>query len=165
MVYWSFHSARDIPRCPPFPHSIAICFLQLFAECRGYRKRHREYRSLNSPSVSASICPPRQEPEQVTVPLKGHDFAGLGFTVQGGMRDGIFVNTVSQHGPALESGLVQSGEFGCLTSVYIEDSSWVRVQDKDIFSRCVNGTERRRSEVCKEQAGKKSSLSPTRMLE
>ena len=98
----------------------------------------------------------------MTVPLKGHDFAGLGFTVQGGMRDGIFVNTVSQHGPALESGLVQSGEFWRLT---IEDSSWVRVRDKDIFSRRVNGIERRRSEICKEQAGKKSSLSPTRMLE
>ncbi|XP_043223949.1 mucin-19-like [Amphibalanus amphitrite] len=50
------------------------------------------------------------EGDQVTVPLKGHDFTGLGFTVQGGMRDGIFVHTVSQHGPALESGRVQPGD-------------------------------------------------------
>ncbi|KAF0291407.1 Periaxin [Amphibalanus amphitrite] len=50
------------------------------------------------------------EGDQVTVPLKGHDFTGLGFTVQGGMRDGIFVHTVSQHGPALESGRIQPGD-------------------------------------------------------
>ena len=48
----------------------------------------------------------------MTVPLKGHDFSGLGFTITGGMRDGIFVNTVSQHGPAVESGRVQPGAFG-----------------------------------------------------
>ncbi|XP_037071904.1 uncharacterized protein LOC119093111 isoform X2 [Pollicipes pollicipes] len=49
-------------------------------------------------------------PETITVPLRGHDFTGLGFNICGNMRDGIFIKDVSQHGPAMESGVVQQGD-------------------------------------------------------
>ena len=50
-----------------------------------------------------------QEPERVSVPLRGHDFTGLGFNVCGNMRDGIFVKDVLHRGPASESGQVRAG--------------------------------------------------------
>ena len=60
---------------------------------------------------NASLSLPRQEPERVSVPLRGHDFTGLGFNVCGNMRDGIFVKDVLHRGPASESGQVRAGEF------------------------------------------------------
>ena len=55
---------------------------------------------LNSP-------PPHQE--QVLVPLHATDFAGLGFTVAGTLRDGIFVKDVLSSGPAQTSDMVKQG--------------------------------------------------------
>ncbi|GIX95111.1 hypothetical protein CDAR_178582 [Caerostris darwini] len=48
--------------------------------------------------------------ERVTVPLKGHDFTGLGFNICGNMRDGIFVKDVLHRGPASESGKIKAGD-------------------------------------------------------
>lgn len=50
------------------------------------------------------------EPERITVPLRGHDFTGLGFNICGNMRDGIFVKDVLHHGPASESGKIRAGD-------------------------------------------------------
>lgn len=64
------------------------------------------------------ICMPNQKQlslpnikkcEQVTVPLTGHDFTGLGFNICGNMRDGIFIKDVLTRGPANESGLIKAG--------------------------------------------------------
>ena len=54
---------------------------------------------------------PSQEPLVVAVPLRGHDFTGLGFSICGSMRDGVFVRDVQARGPAAESGQVAQG--GC----------------------------------------------------
>ncbi|UYV78444.1 hypothetical protein LAZ67_16001404 [Cordylochernes scorpioides] len=54
-------------------------------------------------------------PATVTVvPMQGRDFTGLGFTITGNMRDGIFVKDVLPRGPAGESGSIKSGglDFG-----------------------------------------------------
>ncbi|XP_054720971.1 nascent polypeptide-associated complex subunit alpha, muscle-specific form-like [Uloborus diversus] len=48
--------------------------------------------------------------ERVTVPLRGHDFTGLGFNICGNMRDGIFVKDVLHRGPASESGKIKAGD-------------------------------------------------------
>ena len=53
-----------------------------------------------------------QEPERISVPLRGHDFTGLGFNICGNMRDGIFVKDVLHRGPASESGQVRAGRSG-----------------------------------------------------
>ncbi|XP_076315458.1 uncharacterized protein LOC143227989 [Tachypleus tridentatus] len=50
------------------------------------------------------------EPERVMVPLRGHDFSGLGFNIFGNMRDGIFVKDVLHRGPASESGRIKAGD-------------------------------------------------------
>lgn len=50
------------------------------------------------------------EPERILVPLRGHDFTGLGFNICGNMRDGIFVKDVLNRGPANESGLIKPGD-------------------------------------------------------
>ncbi|XP_044729177.1 probable serine/threonine-protein kinase DDB_G0282963, partial [Chrysoperla carnea] len=44
------------------------------------------------------------------ITLRSHDFTGLGFNVQGNMRDGIFIKDVLHRGPAFESGKVNSGD-------------------------------------------------------
>ncbi|GFT70977.1 PDZ domain-containing protein [Nephila pilipes] len=48
--------------------------------------------------------------ERITVPLRGHDFTGLGFNICGNMRDGIFVKDVLHRGPASESGKIKAGD-------------------------------------------------------
>ncbi|XP_076359821.1 uncharacterized protein LOC143252083 isoform X2 [Tachypleus tridentatus] len=48
--------------------------------------------------------------ERVLVPLRGHDFTGLGFNICGNMRDGIFVKDVLNRGPANESGKIKAGD-------------------------------------------------------
>lgn len=44
-----------------------------------------------------------QKPEIKTVLLKSRDFTGLGFDIVGNIRDGIFVKSILQRGPAYES--------------------------------------------------------------
>lgn len=44
------------------------------------------------------------------VPLRSHDFTGLGFNICGNMRDGIFVKDVLHRGPASESGRIVPGD-------------------------------------------------------
>lgn len=44
------------------------------------------------------------------VTLRSNDFTGLGFNVQGNMRDGIFVKDVLHRGPAFQSGKVNTGK-------------------------------------------------------
>jgi hypothetical protein len=51
----------------------------------------------------------RQEPERVSVQLRGRDFTGLGLNVTGNMRDGIFIKDISNRGPAFESGKIAPG--------------------------------------------------------
>ncbi|KAI5705069.1 hypothetical protein M8J75_011571 [Diaphorina citri] len=58
-----------------------------------------------------------QEPAKNIVPLRSHDFTGLGFNIYGNMRDGIYVKEVSHRGPASESGRIQPGDR--ITSVRI----------------------------------------------
>lgn len=48
--------------------------------------------------------------ERIMVPLRGHDFTGLGFNICGNMRDGIFVKDVLHRGPASESGKIKAGD-------------------------------------------------------
>ncbi|XP_076318356.1 uncharacterized protein LOC143229638 isoform X2 [Tachypleus tridentatus] len=48
--------------------------------------------------------------ERLLVPLRGHDFTGLGFNICGNMRDGIFVKDVLNRGPANESGKIKAGD-------------------------------------------------------
>ncbi|XP_049814321.1 uncharacterized protein LOC126260907, partial [Schistocerca nitens] len=50
------------------------------------------------------------EPHIRIVSLRSHDFTGLGFTVCGNMRDGIFVKDVLHRGPASESGRIAPGD-------------------------------------------------------
>ncbi|XP_066982441.1 neuroblast differentiation-associated protein AHNAK-like isoform X2 [Macrobrachium rosenbergii] len=50
------------------------------------------------------------EPWVVAVPLRGHDFTGLGFNISGNMRDGVFVKDVLHRGPASESGKISPGD-------------------------------------------------------
>ncbi|CAL4075864.1 unnamed protein product, partial [Meganyctiphanes norvegica] len=50
------------------------------------------------------------EPTIVAVPLRGHDFTGLGFNICGNLRDGVFIKDVSSRGPAMESGKVSAGD-------------------------------------------------------
>ncbi|XP_059480467.1 protein AHNAK2-like [Neocloeon triangulifer] len=50
------------------------------------------------------------EPERDFVPLKGHDFTGLGFNICGNMREGIYVRDVLHRGPASESGRIAAGD-------------------------------------------------------
>lgn len=57
------------------------------------------------------------EPTRNIVPLRSHDFTGLGFNIYGNMRDGIYVKDVSHRGPASESGRIQPGDR--ITSVRI----------------------------------------------
>ncbi|KAG1701736.1 hypothetical protein GQR58_004658 [Nymphon striatum] len=63
------------------------------------------------------------EPEIVNVPLRGHDFSGLGFNITGNMRDGIFVKDVLHRGPASESGQLKIGDR--ILSVTVSFSSMV----------------------------------------
>lgn len=74
----------------------AIPFPGVFTQA----KRHR--------TMDDSCLP--MEPERIIVPLRGHDFTGLGFNICGNMRDGIFVKDVLNRGPANESGIVKAGD-------------------------------------------------------
>ncbi|XP_064489733.1 uncharacterized protein LOC135401324 [Ornithodoros turicata] len=76
--------------------SKAIPFSGVFTQA----KRHR--------TMDDSCLP--MEPERIIVPLRGHDFTGLGFNICGNMRDGIFVKDVLNRGPANESGIVKAGD-------------------------------------------------------
>ncbi|KAL1457672.1 hypothetical protein WDU94_007877, partial [Cyamophila willieti] len=51
-----------------------------------------------------------QETAKNIVPLRSHDFTGLGFNIYGNMRDGIYIKDVSHRGPAMESGRIQPGQ-------------------------------------------------------
>lgn len=44
------------------------------------------------------------------IPLKSRDFTGLGFSICGNMRDGIYVKDLLHHGPASETGRIKAGE-------------------------------------------------------
>ena len=48
--------------------------------------------------------------EETLVPLHATDFAGLGFTVAGTLRDGIYVKDLLNKGPAALSGRVKPGK-------------------------------------------------------
>ncbi|XP_046676308.1 uncharacterized protein LOC124364686 [Homalodisca vitripennis] len=50
------------------------------------------------------------QPLMTVVPLRSHDFTGLGFNICGNMRDGIFVKDVLHRGPASESGRIVPGD-------------------------------------------------------
>ncbi|XP_075211972.1 uncharacterized protein LOC142319032 [Lycorma delicatula] len=50
------------------------------------------------------------QPMVNVVPLRSHDFTGLGFNICGNMRDGIFVKDVLHRGPASESGRIVPGD-------------------------------------------------------
>lgn len=50
-----------------------------------------------------------QYPPVTVVPLRSHDFTGLGFNICGNMRDGIYVKDVLHRGPASESGRIMPG--------------------------------------------------------
>ncbi|RZF36421.1 hypothetical protein LSTR_LSTR010841 [Laodelphax striatellus] len=52
----------------------------------------------------------RQPNVMNVVPLRSHDFTGLGFNICGNMRDGIFVKDVLHRGPASESGRIVPGD-------------------------------------------------------
>jgi len=52
---------------------------------------------------------PTDVPLEYSVSLKGHDFTGLGFSVGGGLKEGILVKEVMQRGPAAESNQIQPG--------------------------------------------------------
>ena len=45
-----------------------------------------------------------------TVPLQGHDFTGLGFTIHGNITQGLFIKEVMKQGPASESGQISPGK-------------------------------------------------------
>lgn len=47
------------------------------------------------------------------IPLKSRDFTGLGFSICGNMRDGIYVKDLLHHGPASETGRIKAGEKSC----------------------------------------------------
>ncbi|XP_076313941.1 uncharacterized protein LOC143226618 [Tachypleus tridentatus] len=64
---------------------------------------HKKHRTMDDNDLST-------EPEIVLVPLRGHDFTGLGFNILGNMRDGIFVKDVLHRGPASESGRIKAGD-------------------------------------------------------
>ncbi|XP_022250115.1 uncharacterized protein LOC106466407 [Limulus polyphemus] len=64
---------------------------------------HKKHRTMDDNDLS-------MEPEIVLVPLRGHDFTGLGFNIFGNMRDGIFVKDVLHRGPASESGRIKAGD-------------------------------------------------------
>uniref|UniRef100_T1HR35 PDZ domain-containing protein n=1 Tax=Rhodnius prolixus TaxID=13249 RepID=T1HR35_RHOPR len=49
-------------------------------------------------------------PPVTVVPLRSHDFTGLGFNICGNMRDGIYVKDVLHRGPASESGRIMPGD-------------------------------------------------------
>lgn len=49
-------------------------------------------------------------PPLTKVPLRSHDFTGLGFNICGNMRDGIFVRDMLHRGPASESGRIMPGD-------------------------------------------------------
>lgn len=46
----------------------------------------------------------------VSVCLQSQDFIGLGFNIQGSIRDGIRVSQVHNRGPAIESGKIHAGK-------------------------------------------------------
>ncbi|XP_024083055.1 uncharacterized protein LOC106667881, partial [Cimex lectularius] len=50
------------------------------------------------------------QPPLTIVPLRSHDFTGLGFNICGNMRDGIYIKDVLHRGPASESGRITSGD-------------------------------------------------------
>ncbi|XP_064602720.1 uncharacterized protein LOC135468406 [Liolophura sinensis] len=50
------------------------------------------------------------KPEVVSVCLQSQDFIGLGFNIQGSIRDGIRVSQVHNRGPAIESGKIHAGD-------------------------------------------------------
>lgn len=69
-------------------------------------------------SIDAS---PTGVAHEYEVSLKGHDFTGLGFSIGGGLKEGIFVKEVMQRGPAAESNKIQPGIEGraCLPTLPI----------------------------------------------
>lgn len=44
------------------------------------------------------------------VPLKSQDFTGLGFSVVGNLKEGIYVKEVYGRGPAMDSGKIHPGK-------------------------------------------------------
>uniref|UniRef100_A0A146LBQ0 PDZ domain-containing protein n=4 Tax=Lygus hesperus TaxID=30085 RepID=A0A146LBQ0_LYGHE len=66
-----------------------------------------------SPSKAKTMddsCIANSAPALTVVPLRSHDFTGLGFNICGNMRDGIFVKDVLHRGPASESGMITAGD-------------------------------------------------------
>lgn len=57
------------------------------------------------------------------VSLRSHDFTGLGFNVNGNMRDGIYIKDVLQKGPASASGKLNPGTSTKETNKYIQNKS------------------------------------------
>ncbi|CAB3362852.1 Hypothetical predicted protein [Cloeon dipterum] len=64
--------------------------------------KHNSFKAMDDSFVG--------EPERDFVPLRGHDFTGLGFNICGNMREGIYVRDVLHRGPASESGRIAAGD-------------------------------------------------------
>lgn len=64
----------------------------------------------NNPKVKAMDDSFTAHPPVTVVPLRSHDFTGLGFNICGNMRDGIYVKDVLHRGPASESGRILPGD-------------------------------------------------------
>uniref|UniRef100_A0A6G1S7T0 PDZ domain-containing protein n=1 Tax=Aceria tosichella TaxID=561515 RepID=A0A6G1S7T0_9ACAR len=65
---------------------------------------------LTSEEQQARARAHSKEGDLVAIDLTGHDIIGLGFDVCGNQRDGIFIRSVSSHGPAKESGCMEPGD-------------------------------------------------------
>ncbi|CAH0547492.1 unnamed protein product [Brassicogethes aeneus] len=48
--------------------------------------------------------------EVKVVALRSHDFTGLGFNIEGNMKEGIYIKDILHRGPAFESGKLNSGD-------------------------------------------------------
>ncbi|GJQ78745.1 hypothetical protein Trydic_g2779 [Trypoxylus dichotomus] len=63
------------------------------------------------------------EGEVKVVSLRSHDFTGLGFSICGNMRDGIYIKDILHHGPASECGKLNPGDR--ITSITINFENMV----------------------------------------
>lgn len=89
------NSGSKLKKHKPFAN---IPFYSVFGQ--GYKKT----KSMDDTFIS------KQQSERISVPLRGHDFTGLGFNICGNMRDGIFIKDVLHRGPASESGKIKAGD-------------------------------------------------------
>lgn len=72
------------------------------------------------PSNQSNLNPSRQG-DLIAVDLMAHDIIGLGFEVCGSRRDGIFVRSLNDHGPARASGCLEPGDRLKCVNISFED--------------------------------------------